>query len=158
MKLLEEFRRSKVGRVPTVETRVTPIQTPVETPVEDVIPISKIITKQQRMEAIQDLVSKIPADKAGLWEWNVKWEHLSDSILDQKLEPFLRKKAKEFVGEEEDVGLVNFILSQIKSKCSAEEIHVELLPVLLEEAELFVKKLWRMLIFETESRSLFNIN
>jgi hypothetical protein len=49
-------------------------------PEETVLPkgfvVTKIMTKDERIKAIQNLVSKIPTEKDELWEWNVKWDCL----------------------------------------------------------------------------------
>ncbi|UZO13537.1 uncharacterized protein OCT59_005035 [Rhizophagus irregularis] len=79
---------------------------------------------EERKKKIKELVATIPTDKEGLWNWNVKWEELDENILSKKLQPF-----------------------------PAEDLTKEMMMTLDEESELFVKKLWRMLIFETESKT-----
>jgi hypothetical protein len=65
-----------------VETNVTEVSKDVEmtAETEETIPegfvVTKIMTKDERIKAIQNLVSKIPTEKDELWEWNVKWEYL----------------------------------------------------------------------------------
>jgi hypothetical protein len=38
------------------------------------------MTQEERITAIQELVATIPADKEGLWKWQVKWENLDDVL------------------------------------------------------------------------------
>jgi len=53
----------------------------------------------------------------------------------------------EYLGEEEKT-LTNFITSKMASRVYPSEILGQLQLVLDEEAEIFVVKMWRMLIFE----------
>jgi RNA-binding protein 25 len=63
------------------------------------------------------------------------------------MRPWIGKKIAEFLGEEEST-LVDFILQSMLKHDSAEKMLELLEPLLDEEAELFVLKMWRMLIFE----------
>ncbi len=54
---------------------------------------------------------------------------------------------KEYLGEEETT-LVEFIVSNIQKHVSANTMLEQLEAILDEEADMFVLKLWRMLIFE----------
>ncbi|GES81121.1 hypothetical protein GLOIN_2v575193 [Rhizophagus clarus] len=107
---------------------------------------------EERKKRIKELVATIPTDKEGLWNWNVKWEELDENILSKKLQPFVSKKIVEYLGVQEDE-LVSFVIDHLRNKKSAEDLTKEMTMTLDEESELFVKKLWRMLIFETESKT-----
>ncbi|KAG9297740.1 hypothetical protein G9A89_011255 [Geosiphon pyriformis] len=107
---------------------------------------------EDRKRKITDLVATIPLDKEGLWNWNVKWEELDEHILGKKLQPFVSKKIVGYLGVQEDE-LVYFVMEHLRNRKSAAELTKEMEMTLDEESELFVKKLWRMLIFETESKS-----
>lgn len=106
---------------------------------------------EERKRKIKDLVATIPTDKEGLWNWNIKWEELDENILSKKLQPFVSKKIVEYLGVQEDE-LVSFVIDHLRNKKSAAELTKEMEMTLDEESELFVMKLWRMLIFETESK------
>lgn len=67
--------------------------------------------------------------------------------IHEKMRPWIGKKIAEFLGEEEST-LVDFILQSMLKHDSAEKMLELLDPLLDEEAELFVLKMWRMLIFE----------
>ncbi|CAG8586293.1 10488_t:CDS:2 [Ambispora leptoticha] len=107
---------------------------------------------EDRKRKITDLVATIPTDKEGLWNWNVKWEELDEQILSQKLQPFISKKIVGYLGVQEDE-LVYFVMDHLRNKKSAIELTKEMEQTLDEESELFVMKLWRMLIYETESKA-----
>ncbi|EGF77204.1 hypothetical protein BATDEDRAFT_91920 [Batrachochytrium dendrobatidis JAM81] len=114
--------------------------------------VSRIMTKDERIEAIQALVANIPAERDGLWAWPIKWKFLDETIVDVKLRPFLKRKIVEYVGDEE-TDLTEFILEKIKKQDSAQSVLEELEAVLDDETEVFVMKLWRMVIYETEARA-----
>ena len=100
------------------------------------IHVTRIMTVEERKAAIKELVATIPVDKEGLWEWNVKWDKVDQSMITHKLEPFLKKKVVEYIGDE-SFDLVTFILEKIASHSSVETIFDELSPVHIEETRLY---------------------
>jgi type III secretory pathway component EscV len=126
------------------------------------------LTEEERQQAVRQLASDIPTDKEGLWNWKVEWDHVEDSIIADQLRPFVEKKIMEYLGVQEQL-LVEAVEEHLKKRGSAEELVNELEGVsfffsvlkflqlltcpqpLDEDAENLVKKLWRMLIFYSES-------
>ena len=53
----------------------------------------------------------------------------------------------EYLGEEEK-SLIDYILTQVKTRTLPEEIFKQLKPVFDEEAETFILKMWRRLLYE----------
>ncbi|KAJ3290190.1 hypothetical protein HK104_006943 [Borealophlyctis nickersoniae] len=114
--------------------------------------VGRIMTKEERQAAIQALISQIPADREGLFAWPVRWDYLDEASL-AILREFTGKKIMEYLQEEEQE-LVNFVMDKIKNRTSAEALVVEMTKMMEEEAaDLFVKKLWRRVVYETESRA-----
>ncbi|ORX58539.1 hypothetical protein BCR36DRAFT_580151 [Piromyces finnis] len=113
--------------------------------------VGRIMTAEERKEAIEKIISAIPNDKDALWKWDVQWNYIDETLLKEKIIPFVGKKIKEYFGEEEKE-LVDFIVSYIKNHNTAEQLYNELKPALAEEAEVFVMIIWRMVIYETEYR------
>ncbi|CAG8456263.1 3481_t:CDS:10 [Cetraspora pellucida] len=111
-----------------------------------------LMTTEDRKRRIKDLVETIPTDKEGLWKWNVKWEELDENILNNKLRSFVSKKIVGYLGVQEDE-LVSFVMDHLRNNKSAAQLTKEMEMTLDEESELFVMKLWRMLIYETESKA-----
>ncbi len=64
----------------------------------------------------------------------------------EKMQPWITKKIVELLGEAEDT-LIKFIVSKLLSHSTPEHLLDELKLVLDEDAEVFVYKLWRMLVF-----------
>lgn len=63
------------------------------------------------------------------------------------MKPWISKKIAEFLGEEEPT-LVDYVMSSTREHVAAAEMLNRLQGILDEEAEMFVLKMWRMLIFE----------
>ncbi|RVD90005.1 uncharacterized protein DFL_000988 [Arthrobotrys flagrans] len=110
---------------------------------------------ESREELVKALAQEIPSDKKGLWNWKVNWEFVDDAMIKEKLQPFVEKKIVEYLGVQEQE-LITFVLEHIKKRGSATDLVKELEMALDEDAEVLVKKIWRMLIFfsEGEKRGL----
>lgn len=71
----------------------------------------------------------------------------SQNALHERMRPWISKKITDFLGEEEPT-LVDYIVSSTQEHVKATEMLERLQSILDEEAEMFVLKMWRMLIFE----------
>lgn len=69
--------------------------------------------------------------------------------MSPRLQAWLNKKVAELLGMEE-ASLVAHVLAQLAKRCSPAALVSELAGILDDEAEGFVLKLYRMLIYETE--------
>ena len=69
--------------------------------------------------------------------------------LHERMRPWISKKITEFLGEEETT-LVDYIVSSTQEHVTANEMLERLQSILDDEAEMFVLKMWRMLIFEVK--------
>jgi hypothetical protein len=101
---------------------------PIHIPQPEGFVVTKIMTKEERMKEIQDLIAQIPVAKEELWQWPVKWEFMNEIILIKKLKPFLTRKIVEMVGAEE-ADLVDFVVEQIRKSSEPMIIFNELQPV-----------------------------
>ncbi|KAG0095567.1 hypothetical protein BGZ93_005716 [Podila epicladia] len=111
--------------------------------------------KKKREKQIKDLIQSIPADAQGLWNWPIQWQYLAadnESILKEKIRPFVSKKVVELLGVQEDE-LTGFVVEHIRKKQPPQELVDELRNALDNDADVLVMKTWRMLIFETESKA-----
>lgn len=105
------------------------------------------MSEEKKKIKIKEIVASVPTDKEDLWKVTINWNYLSESIIDERLQPFANKKIIEYLGIQEDE-LVVAIIDHIRAKNDAQGLVDELEPVLAEEAEEFVLKFWRMLVFE----------
>lgn len=71
--------------------------------------------------------------------------------MEKRIKPWVTKKIVEYIGEEEAT-LTDFICSSIMSKKSAETILSDIRVVLDDEAEVFVVKMWRLIVYEIEAK------
>lgn len=108
------------------------------------------MSDEEISQAVRALAQEIPSDKEGLWNWEVKWEFMDDAVVSGKLRPFVEKKIVEYLGVQEEM-LVAAVDEHLRSHGTAAALAEELEGALDDEAEDLVKKLWRMVIFFTES-------
>ncbi|KAL6598485.1 hypothetical protein ACP70R_046184 [Stipagrostis hirtigluma subsp. patula] len=95
----------------------------------------------------KQLIDMIPRTKEELFAYDINWVIYDKHELHERMRPWISKKIIEFLGEEEST-LVDYIVSCTKDHVQAEKM-LELLQSILDvEAEMFVLKMWRMLIFE----------
>lgn len=111
---------------------------------------TKTMTEEEIQNAVKSLAQEIPTTKEGLWNWDVKWDYLEDSIISEKLRPFIEKKVVEYLGVQEQL-LVDVVEDHLRKHGKAADLADELSGPLDEDSEDLVKKLWRMVIFFTES-------
>uniref|UniRef100_A0A0E0E9E2 PWI domain-containing protein n=1 Tax=Oryza meridionalis TaxID=40149 RepID=A0A0E0E9E2_9ORYZ len=95
----------------------------------------------------KQLIDMIPRTKEELFAYDINWVIYDKHELHERMRPWIAKKIIEFLGEEEST-LVDYIVSCTKDHVQASKM-LELLQSILDvEAEMFVLKMWRMLIFE----------
>lgn len=115
-------------------------------------PDEEEMTTEERTAMVKRLIDSIPSSQNELWNYRVRWEELDENLIEQKLRPFVSKKIFELLGMEEE-DLVNFVLKFIREKKGPNELVSELEGALDEDAQVFVMKLWRALIFELERKT-----
>ncbi|KAI1367642.1 hypothetical protein F5Y08DRAFT_297891 [Xylaria arbuscula] len=108
------------------------------------------MSDEERDQAVRALAQEIPNEKDGLWGWDVKWDYLDESVIREKLRPFVEKKLVEYLGVQEQL-LIEVVEEHLRKHGQPGELVEELAEALDDEAEALVKKLWRMVIFFTES-------
>jgi RNA-binding protein 25 len=105
----------------------------------------------ERKKQVKRLVESIPTDRDELFNYNIDWTQLDAGLMDKRIKPWINKKIVEYIGEEEQ-SLNEFICTKIEQRQRPERLLEEVKVILDEEAELFVKKLWRLIVYETESK------
>lgn len=73
--------------------------------------------------------------------------------MERRIKPWINKKISDYIGEEEKT-LLEFICKKLLAKSSAQSLLDDVAMVLDEEAQVFVVKLWRLLIYEIEAKKL----
>ncbi|MCJ1391756.1 hypothetical protein MMC18_004621 [Xylographa bjoerkii] len=111
---------------------------------------ASVLTDEERTQAARQLAADIPSEKDGLWKWPVKWDFVDETVLSEQLKPFVEKKIVEYLGVQEQM-LVEVVEEHIRKRGGPQELVEQLEGALDDEAEVLVKKLWRMIIFFSES-------
>lgn len=95
----------------------------------------------------KQIVDQIPTEREALFAYPIDWELVQSLDLgESSLRPWIVKKMVEYLGQEERT-LIDFIIAKMANRCDPSQLLGELEDVLDEDAEQFVIKLWRMLIF-----------
>jgi len=111
------------------------------------------MTIEEKRKHIKSLIEKIPTEKNELFAYNLDWTVVDKVLMEKRIRPWINKKIVEYIGEEEPT-LVEFICSKIMAGSAAQSILDDVSMVLDEEAEVFVVKMWRLLIYEIEAKKL----
>nr|POE87881.1 u1 snrnp-associated protein [Quercus suber] len=124
-------------------------------PLTDTSTVPIDLTDQERLEGQQQLASEIPNSKDELFNYSIKWNYLTPSLLTDRIRPFVEKKVVDYLGVAEEVIVEATMdaLSQGKSGMSPVDLVSLLDDAMGEEAEPLVKKVWRMAIFYSEAEA-----
>ncbi|XP_030449274.1 RNA-binding motif protein 25 isoform X2 [Syzygium oleosum] len=104
-------------------------------------------TDNKKLLDAKQLIDMIPRTKEDLFSYEINWALYDQHELHERMRPWISKKIMEFLGEEE-TSLVDYIVTSTREHVKATEMLETLKSILDEEAEMFVLKMWRMLIFE----------
>eukprot|EP01104_Vermistella_antarctica_P002363 TRINITY_DN1261_c2_g1_i1.p1 TRINITY_DN1261_c2_g1~~TRINITY_DN1261_c2_g1_i1.p1 ORF type:complete len:609 (-),score=208.52 TRINITY_DN1261_c2_g1_i1:137-1963(-) len=108
----------------------------------------KLIYLEPASRDPKTVIESIPTDKQGVFEYDIVWSRIAEHrIVQEKMKPWVEKKIVEFLGEAETT-LIDFIVEKLQLRGTPDDILENLSFVLDQEAEVFVVKLWRKLIFE----------
>lgn len=106
-------------------------------------------SKPAAMNDVKSLIDRIPTEKAELFAYPLDWAAVDKHrLVEAKMKPWVVKKIIEYLGEKEET-LIDFVTSKLEEHSPPGAILEELSLVLEEDAEVFVVKMWRMLVFET---------
>lgn len=108
---------------------------------------------EDKKRIIKSLIERIPTAKDELFAYSLDWTIVDQGLVDRRIRPWVNKKIIEYIGEEE-MTLTDFICSKVIARSTPKHILEDVSMVLDEEAEVFVVKMWRLLIYETEAKKL----
>lgn len=109
--------------------------------------------QDEKRKNIKALIDKIPTEKNALFAFQLDWSVIDTNLMEKRIRPWINKKIIEYIGEPEPT-LVDFICSKVLAGSQPQGILDDVQMVLDEEAEVFVVKMWRLLIYEVEAKKL----
>ncbi|GLB38559.1 putative PWI domain containing protein [Lyophyllum shimeji] len=104
---------------------------------------------EQTKERLERIRRSVPTDKETLFKSKVRWDGLSDTIIDRKFEPLVKRLMIKYLGEMEEEDLIMFVLEHLKDHKGPQKLVEGLEPVLEEEAVELTVSVWRQVIFES---------
>lgn len=120
---------------------------------EDKSNIKGSVNTEEKRKHIKSLIEKIPTAKPELFAYPLDWSIVDSTLMERRIRPWINKKIIEYIGEEEAT-LVDFVCSKVMAHSSPQSILDDVAMVLDEEAEVFIVKMWRLLIYETEAKKI----
>ena len=78
---------------------------------------------------VQALIDRIPTDRGPLFAYPMVWENLTSDLMKNRISPWVQKKLKEIIGEDEPT-LVQFISEKLDAESKPENILSEIRVVL----------------------------
>uniref|UniRef100_A0A8C1T7S4 RNA binding motif protein 25a n=2 Tax=Cyprinus carpio TaxID=7962 RepID=A0A8C1T7S4_CYPCA len=111
------------------------------------------VNTEEKRKHIKSLIEKIPTVKQELFNYPLDWNMVDTTLMDRRIRPWINKKIIEYIGEEEAT-LVDFVCSKVMAHSTPDGILDDVAMVLDEEAEVFIVKMWRLLIYETEAKKI----
>ncbi|KAF9028542.1 hypothetical protein BDZ89DRAFT_951230 [Hymenopellis radicata] len=104
---------------------------------------------EQARARLEKIRESVPTHKETLFKSKVRWDGLSDVMIDRKLEPLVKRLMVKYLGEMEEEDLIMFVLEHLKDHKGPQKLVEGLEPVLEEEAIELVVSVWRQVIFES---------
>ncbi|KAJ7508259.1 hypothetical protein B0H11DRAFT_21373 [Mycena galericulata] len=101
-------------------------------------------------ERLEGMKERVPADREALFKAKVRWDGMTDSMIDRKFEPLVKRLMTQYLGDAEEAEeLIMFVVEHLKDHKGPAKLVEGLEPVLEEEAVEVTAAVWRQLIFES---------
>ncbi|KAF9568771.1 hypothetical protein CPC08DRAFT_732474 [Agrocybe pediades] len=104
---------------------------------------------EQQRERLERIRQSVPHDKESLFKAKVRWDGLTDSIIDRKFDPLVKRLMTKYLGDMEDEDLIMFVIEHLKDHKPPQKLVEGLEPVLEDEAVDLAVNVWRQIIFES---------
>ncbi|KAL1666161.1 hypothetical protein GGF50DRAFT_99539 [Schizophyllum commune] len=110
-------------------------------------------TTEKAQERLEKIRTEVPKDKDTLFKRKVRWDGVTEQMIDRKMEPLIKRLMVKYLGEMEEEDLIMFVLEHLKDHKAPKQLIEGLEPVLEEEAVELTVSVWRQLIFESMAYS-----
>lgn len=67
---------------------------------------------KERKAKIKEIIDAIPTNKTDLLAYEVLWNQLDDTLISERIKPWIEKKVSEYIGDDEP-SLVTFICERL---------------------------------------------
>ncbi|KAI0053564.1 hypothetical protein FA95DRAFT_1552051 [Auriscalpium vulgare] len=104
---------------------------------------------EKAKERLERIKASVPSDRETLFKAKVRWDGVTENLIDRKFEPLVKHLMVKYLGELEDDDLVLFVVEHLKDHKSPNKLIEGLEPVLEEEAAELAILVWRQVIFES---------
>ncbi|KAK5708716.1 hypothetical protein LTR17_020426 [Elasticomyces elasticus] len=108
------------------------------------------LSDSERAAARQALAAEIPTTTAELFATPLNYTYLTTGIIENEIRPFVVKKVVEYLGVQEDL-LVDTVVGGLRERKGGVELVGELEGALEDEAEVLVRRVWRLGVFWGEA-------
>jgi len=106
-------------------------------------------TEHSAPKTSRDVVKLVPKDPEKTLSTKIDWNLVYEgNLIELKMRKWIAERLKSYLGGQEDQELTNFVVGLLTAKANVKQIKTELVVVLEDDAENFVVKMWRRLIFE----------
>ncbi|SNX85030.1 related to SNU71 - component of U1 snRNP required for mRNA splicing via spliceosome [Melanopsichium pennsylvanicum] len=112
------------------------------------IQLGSTMSEEERSAKLVQLASTLPTDTALIFAQTPKWEWVDEALIQSKYRRWVDAEIEESLGEKVDE-LVTVVIEALQAHREARDFVEQVEPVLAEEAEAFVEKLWRLVIIDS---------
>nr|CUU00490.1 hypothetical transcript [Hymenolepis microstoma] len=107
----------------------------------------------EKKAIIKQIIERIPTNMEELFTYPIDWRAVDSDLVGERIKPWVDKKIVEYLGEPEAT-LSKFICEQLLEHKPPSKMLSDIALVLEEEAEIFVAKMWRLLIYAIAEKNL----
>ncbi|KAJ7139400.1 hypothetical protein C8R44DRAFT_605082 [Mycena epipterygia] len=101
-------------------------------------------------ERLEGFKAGVPTQRDALFKAKVRWDGMTDNMIDRKFEPLVKRLVARYLGDAEEAEeLIMFVVEHLKDHKGPAKLVEGLEPVLEEEAAELTTAVWRQLIFES---------
>ncbi|SPO26684.1 related to SNU71 - component of U1 snRNP required for mRNA splicing via spliceosome [Ustilago trichophora] len=112
------------------------------------IQLGTTLSEEEKSAKLAQLTATLPGDTTSLFALSPKWEWVDEQLIQTKYRRWADAEIEESLGEKVEE-LVTVVIESLQSRAGAKMLVESVEPVLAEEAEAFVAKLWRLVIVDS---------
>ena len=106
----------------------------------------------------RSIIDSLPSSQKDVFAFAINWDAFTSakSAVAGRICTYVSKKIAELLGEEEQT-LVDFVMEKLQEHAQAQQMLNELVEVLDDDAQGFVLKLYRTVIYETQKFAILGV-